>query len=170
MTDDFDQGDDELDPANFHSDGRPKRRPTGDYEVGFARPPKHTQFGSGKSGNPGGKKAGTRNFATELREEISMQVTVAMPGGKQKKISKLRANIKTIVNAGAQGNIRASRNVIDITRSTFGDTPKDDGPRKLSANDQDILDQFLSGQTDALSPAKLPPAAPSSGDDSEEHF
>jgi uncharacterized protein YjbJ (UPF0337 family) len=32
-----------------------KKHPTGDYEVGYCRPPVHTQYEKGKSGNPKGR-------------------------------------------------------------------------------------------------------------------
>ncbi len=33
-----------------------------EYEVGYKRPPKHTQFKLGQSGNMKGRPKGTRNF------------------------------------------------------------------------------------------------------------
>jgi Family of unknown function (DUF5681) len=38
-----------------------KRRPTGRYRVGYCKPPKRTQFKRGTSGNPKGRKKGSRN-------------------------------------------------------------------------------------------------------------
>ena len=72
MEDDFE----DFHPAEYHADGRPKRRPTGDYEVGYAKPPASTRWPKGVSGNPKGKKPGVRNYATELGEEMAELVTV----------------------------------------------------------------------------------------------
>ena len=33
------------------------------YEVGYGRPPQHTQFRPGQSGNPAGRRKGVRNLA-----------------------------------------------------------------------------------------------------------
>lgn len=37
-------------------------------EVGYKKPPVHTQFKPGQSGNPKGREAGSKNFATQMRE------------------------------------------------------------------------------------------------------
>jgi hypothetical protein len=41
---------------------------TGDYEVGYGRPPRHTRFAKGQSGNPRGRPCGAKNFTTLLEE------------------------------------------------------------------------------------------------------
>jgi hypothetical protein len=36
------------------------------YQVGFGRPPRHSQFRPGESGNPGGRPKGRRSFKTDI--------------------------------------------------------------------------------------------------------
>ena len=60
------------------------------YEVGYGKPPRHTQFRKGQSGNPGGRP---RRTATEranalLLGEAYRLVTVKMDG--QKQITEIR--------------------------------------------------------------------------------
>ena len=40
---------------------RKKRQPGKGYRIGYCRPPKRTQFRKGMSGNPKGRKKGSRN-------------------------------------------------------------------------------------------------------------
>ena len=49
---------------------------TADYEVGFGRPPVHTRFQTGRSGNPNGRPKGIRNLATALEKELNARVTI----------------------------------------------------------------------------------------------
>src|ERR1700742_2968486 len=51
------------------------RKPKSDG-VGYKRPPKHTQFRPGQSGNPKGRPKGTQNLKSDLREELGEIVRV----------------------------------------------------------------------------------------------
>lgn len=53
-------------------------------EVGFCRPPKHSRFKPGQSGNPKGRKKGSKNTDV-LFEEISNKKIIVIEGGKRVK-------------------------------------------------------------------------------------
>ena len=57
---------------------------TGDYEVGYGKPPPHTRFAKGQSGNPRGRPCGAKNFTTLLEEALDEAVTVTENGGRRK--------------------------------------------------------------------------------------
>lgn len=76
------------------------------FEVGYGKPPKHTQFAKGKSGNPKGRGKGVRNFATEIRDELNSRIPVT-ENGKRKKITKRKAVAKQLVNKAASGDPKA---------------------------------------------------------------
>ena len=48
---------------------RPDKK--GDYEVGYGKPPRHTRFKRGRSGNPRGRHPGSRNLSTVLSEALN---------------------------------------------------------------------------------------------------
>jgi hypothetical protein len=61
-----------------------------DYAVGYGRPPKHTRFKPGQSGNPRGRKKGVQNFKTDLAEELH-ETLIITEGGQRRRVSKQRA-------------------------------------------------------------------------------
>jgi hypothetical protein len=79
-----------------------------DYEVGFGRPPKHTQFQKGRSGNPKGRRRGSRNASTLLDEALN-ELVIVTENGRRKRVTKLDAIMKQLVNRAAQGDHRATQ-------------------------------------------------------------
>ena len=47
-----------------------------DYEVGYKKPPKDSQFKKGESGNPKGRKKNTRNLKTDLTKILEKRISV----------------------------------------------------------------------------------------------
>jgi len=79
----------------------------GEYEVGYGKPPKHTRFSKGSSGNPRGRPRGAKNWATLVRGAVFAQVEVRENGRPIRRISKLEAAVTQLVNKAASGNLRA---------------------------------------------------------------
>ena len=77
------------------------------YEVGYKKPPKHTRFQPGQSGNSRGRPKGTKNLKTDLIEELGEKIVVR-EGKRPHKVSKQRALLKSVVNRAIQGDARAT--------------------------------------------------------------
>jgi len=112
-----------------------------DYEVGFGRPPRHTQFKPGESGNPKGRPKGTKNLATDLSEELAEKIVVN-EGGKQLKISKQRAMIKSLLAKALKGDTRAATVLLKLLIDAEQATTKNAVVEALSEDDQAILARF----------------------------
>jgi len=78
----------------------------GNYDVGYKRPPKSTQFKKGQSGNPKGRPKGTKDLKTDLAEELQERVLVK-EGSTERKISKQRAMVKSLMAKAMKGDARA---------------------------------------------------------------
>src|ERR1700726_5180683 len=74
-----------------------------DYEGGYRKPPGHTRFTKGRSGNPRGRSPGAKNLKTLLSEALNACVIVSDNGGRRK-ITKPEAITTHLVNpAGPPG-------------------------------------------------------------------
>ncbi len=85
------------------------------YEVGYGKPPAHSRFKPGQSGNPKGKKKGAKDYKTIINGVMSEKVTVRTPRG-QKKMSKLEAVLQTAMNKALKGDPKAIDQVLKIAR------------------------------------------------------
>lgn len=88
------------------SDSKKAPKPRADYEVGYGRPPKHTQFKPGQSGNPRGRPKGTKNLKADLMEELGERIVVR-EGDATRRVSKQRAVVKTLVAKALKGDARS---------------------------------------------------------------
>jgi hypothetical protein len=75
--------------------------------VGYRHPPLSTRFRAGQSGNPRGRPKGARNLSTIIAAALGEKVAVT-ENGRRRRITKLEAAIKQLVNRAASGEARAT--------------------------------------------------------------
>jgi Family of unknown function (DUF5681) len=113
-----------------------------DYEVGYGKPPCHTRFVKGRSGNPRGRPPGSKNFTTLLREALNEPVIVTENGGRRK-VSKRQAIIAQLVNRSATADFRAIKILLDIVRDIERQTePTAPETSDFSEADEKVLEQI----------------------------
>ncbi|MEO7827533.1 MAG: DUF5681 domain-containing protein [Allosphingosinicella sp.] len=126
-----------------------------DYDVGYGKPPRKSQFKPGQSGNPRGRPRGAKGLKRELRKELDEWVTVTTEG-RPKRIRKRRLILKALIAKAAKGNVAAAERLIALIIQTEGIEDERPGRRALSDTDELILRQFLrdEGATDPPQEAK----------------
>ena len=97
------------------SSQKPKKAPTGDYAVGYARPPKANQFQPGQSGNPAGRPRGRPSLDQLLLEEAA-RIVKFQAGGKVMHMDRDRALMRKLFDTALQGNLRAIQLVSERLR------------------------------------------------------
>ena len=85
-------------------------------KVGYAKPPKHTRFTKGRSGNPKGRPTGSKNLATMMIEELTKPVPI-VENGKRTKIPKIRAAVRQALNRATVGDFKALQQIVIMLRS-----------------------------------------------------
>ena len=85
-----------------------------DYEIGYKKPPKNSQFKAGQSGNRKGRPKGSLNLSTEINNEMESRVTVK-ENGQNKQVTKKRIIAKQLVNKAAGGDLKAAGMLINYT-------------------------------------------------------
>lgn len=98
------------------------RSSPGNNRVGYGRPPKHSQFKPGHSGNPKGRPKGAKNEATIWRNVFNKRVAIR-EGGRQRKVSLLEAMILKFVEDALKGNPKTAAFVLNRYRLAEGDSP-----------------------------------------------
>jgi hypothetical protein len=111
------------------------------YEVGYGKPPAHTRFKPGQSGNPKGRPKGTKNLATDLSEELREKIIVT-EGGKSRETTKQRAIVKTAVARALKGDMRAITVLIKQIEGMEQTTDNETQNEFLSRDDEQILENF----------------------------
>jgi hypothetical protein len=85
-----------------------KKKKPGDYEIGYGKPPKNTQFQKGISGNSKGRPRKPLDFDHELIKESEALMTIN-ENGRPKRVSKHNVALKQLLNQSMTGNIVATR-------------------------------------------------------------
>lgn len=89
---------------------------TSEYEVGYGKPPRHTRFKPGRSGNPRGRPKDAKGLKTIVRETMTAKVPVRTACG-EKKMSRMEAVLQKTIELGMKGNPRALMQLITLYAS-----------------------------------------------------
>ena len=85
---------------------------SGDYPIGYGRPPREHQFKPGQSGNPKGRRRGSKSLSTILAQELDEVITIK-ENGTTRRITKRQAIAKQLMNRVIFGDQRALKVFLD---------------------------------------------------------
>jgi hypothetical protein len=88
-----------------------------DYAVGYGRPPKHSQFQKGQSGNPGGRSKKRKSLSEVAEEVMAEKITIVDQNGMKRRVERDRAMITRASNDALKGNNRAFSNLANLLKS-----------------------------------------------------
>ena len=114
----------------------------GDHEVGYRKPPRHTRFTKGQSGNPCGRPPGAKNLKTLLSDALN-ECVIITENGRRRKITKREAIITQLVNRSASADFRAIKILLDMMRDIESQTePASVETSPFSEADEKVIEQL----------------------------
>ena len=114
----------------------PCKEPT--EKVGPGKPPRHTRFKPGQSGNPNGRPKGSKNFATILQQQLRKMVTITVDG-KPKRLTVQEVIARRLANDSMKGTTKAMELLIRLTSAKSDDGASKDAVRETALPDKDAL-------------------------------
>jgi hypothetical protein len=109
--------------------------------LGYGKPPSHSRFQKGQSGNPAGRPKGSPNLATELARVLKERVVVSS-NGRRKTISKSEAIATQLTNKAAAGDLGAIRLVTQLAASIAAE-PAERHTEGLSDVERKVVAEML---------------------------
>src|SRR5947209_656201 len=88
-----------------------------EYEVGYGKPPKDTQFRKGQSGNPKGRPKKELSLPEMVRKAFLARVRVKGENGEHYHMSKAEAAITQVANAAAKGDRKAFNQLLQLLKN-----------------------------------------------------
>lgn len=112
------------------------------YDIGYRRPPRHTQFKPGQSGNRRGRPRGTRKFSTLFGEKLRAKVRIR-DGGRPMAVREILIN--NLVASALKGDPKARDQLIKLLGQAGELEPEVEAAisESLTADDQAIIADFL---------------------------
>jgi hypothetical protein len=130
-------------PMPGETDVDSKKTRKGEEGVGYRRPPTHTRFKSGNSGNPRGRPRGHANAKGTVERVINETVPVR-EGDTTRKMTKLEALVQALTMKAMKGDARSASILIGlITRLGLLGEPEIETLAALSEEDDAILADYV---------------------------
>lgn len=120
---------------------RNKKHDDSTYEIGFAKPPEHSRFRRGRSGNPKGRPKGVLNLATILERVLQAKVTLD-ENGVCRTVSKLELALEKLVELAVKGDLAALRLLTSLVASAV-EKDVTTLTNQLAAADLEVLQSVL---------------------------
>jgi Family of unknown function (DUF5681) len=111
------------------------------YTVGYGKPPQHSRFQPGKSGNPGGRPKGLRNFKTDVERMLKLPVKIKQ-GGRDRNVSTQEASLMRLREKALRGEPRGLDRVFELAVRYNDEEPNGAIVQELEPDDREILDDF----------------------------
>jgi len=84
-----------------------------EYDVGYGKPPAHSRFKKGQSGNRNGRPKKSKSFVALVADALEERVFV-QEGGRRRSMTKREALAKQFANKGAIRDLKAAKILLEL--------------------------------------------------------
>ena len=117
------------------------------YEIGYGKPPIGTRFRPGRSGNPNGRKKGTKSVSSQLSKILQRMVAVT-ENGREKKMPLQEVMLNSIANKAAKGDLKSAQFLLNIQDKYRDSDAQTIEQSDLMPDDLQIIADFVSRLSD----------------------
>jgi hypothetical protein len=125
-----------------HKTGGSTDSDSNSYLVGYRKPPVHSRFRAGQSGNPAGRRKGVNNLMTDVRRTLSTPIKVK-EAGRMRKRSTQEGALMVLREKALRGDARALDRLLELAKLFNNDAAEVGPAQPLEADDQAILDAYV---------------------------
>lgn len=112
--------------------------------VGYGKPPAHTQFKKGISGNPNGRPKAASSLRSDLLQELQVPHAI-QEDGQVTKVTKQRALIRSLTEAALNNDMRAVNMLLGLVRH-YGVGDDEPVSEETDFEDLDALQSYIDNQ------------------------
>jgi hypothetical protein len=113
-----------------------------DNRIGYRRPPRHSRFRTGQSGNPRGRPRGVKSLPDIVRKIVGQKVTVT-ENGRARRVPRLEAILLRAAGEASRGDAPALRLLLQLAER-YGQSVQTGAEREMTgAEDLAILRRYL---------------------------
>src|SRR6266699_1550545 len=112
------------------------------FAVGYKKPPQHSRFQPGRSGNPRGRQKGVCNLGSDVKRTLEVPVRLNEQG-RARRVSTQVAVLLRLREKALRGDARSLDRFLELAKIFNNGAAADPlGDEALAAEDQGILDAY----------------------------
>src|SRR5258707_6470871 len=110
------------------------------FAVGYKKPPQHSRFQPGRSGNPRGKQKGVRNLGSDVKRTLEVPVRLNEQG-RARRVSTPETALLRLREKALKGDARSLDRVLELAQTLNNNSPADPlRDQGVAAPEQTVLD------------------------------
>ena len=155
--------------ASRSASERSDQQDSGDeeYRVGYARPPKHSRFKPGRSGNPKGRIKQSRNLRTVMQKVFAEDMRIR-EGDRIRRMPKIEALVRTTLARAFKGDTKAYAALGLLMRlAGYGEDAEPAADVLAGVDPHQIIEEFVARGSSGSSEKQAAPATPLSAPPNE---